>query len=61
MATILSNHEGGLYLESTGMASQQQPLLESKHHSLTILGDEEEKEKSGPSFSQIMEEKISSM
>ena len=45
------------------MAEQVQPSLESKRvaASITRLDDDESKEKVGPSFSEIMEEKISSM
>ena len=45
------------------MAERQKSLLESKHQfrSFTKSEDEEGKEKVGPSFSEIMEQKISSM
>lgn len=45
------------------MAERQKSLLGIKHQfkSFTKSYDEEEKEKVGPSFAEIMEEKISSM
>ena len=60
---MMTNHVGGRYLELSGMAEQQQSRAK-KHafdRSFTKFSDEEGKEQVGPSFSQIMEEKITSM
>ena len=63
MPTILANCLGVLYLESFAMAEEQESSLESrsKIKSITEIDGDDEKKESGATFSQIMEEKISSM